>query len=170
MLPFNPRPGLVEELRQFDSIVSWYGANQPEFRALVADLLQRLASSAVDYTVFFRELCGAAEDPSADAHIASLFAAPLTFHTWAESWRRRLLNDEVTPAARASAMRRVNPAFIPRNHRVEQAIAAATGGDFAPFETMVRVLARPYDDQPELAYLATPPLPEERVRATFCGT
>jgi uncharacterized protein YdiU (UPF0061 family) len=139
-------------------------------RALVADLLQRLASSSVDYTVFFRELCVAAEDPSADAHVASLFKEPLTFHTWAESWRRRLLNDESTPAARASAMRRVNPAFIPRNHRVEQAIVAAMGGDFEPFETMVRVLARPYDDQPECAYLANPPLPEERVRATFCGT
>lgn len=139
-------------------------------RALVADLLQRLALSRVDYTVFFRELCVAAEDPSADARLASLFEEPLTFHTWAESWRRRLLDDEITPAARARAMRRVNPAFIPRNHRVEQAIVAAMGGDFEPFEIMVRVLARPYDDQPEVAYLADPPLPEERVRATFCGT
>jgi len=139
-------------------------------RALIADLLQRLASSAVDYTVFFRELCVAADDPSADAHVASLFAEPLSFHTWTESWRLRLLNDAITPAARARAMRRVNPAFIPRNHRVEQAIAAAMGGDFEPFETLVRVLKRPYDDQPELAYLANPPLPEERVRATFCGT
>jgi uncharacterized protein YdiU (UPF0061 family) len=67
-------------------------------------------------------------------------------------------------------MRRVNPAFIPRNHRVEQAIVAATAGDFAPFEIMVRVLAHPYDDQPEFAHLADPPLPAERVRATFCGT
>ena len=139
-------------------------------RALVADLLQRLASSGVDHTVFFRALCVAAEDPSADAHVASLFEEPPTFRTWAESWRRRLLNDEITPAARASAMRRVNPAFIPRNHRVEQAIVAAIGGDFEPFETMVRVLARPFDDQPEFTYLAKPPLPEERVRATFCGT
>jgi len=138
--------------------------------ALVADLLERLASSGVDYTVFFRELCVAAEDPSADAHVASLFEEPLTFHTWAESWRRRLLTHEIMPAARASAMRRVNPAFIPRNHRVEQVIVAAMGGNFEPFETMVRVLARPYDDQPEFAYLANPPLPEERVRATFCGT
>ena len=144
--------------------------NDENDQALVADLLQRLASSRVDYTVFFRELCRAAEDPSADAHVASLFEEPLAFHTWAESWRGRLLNEEITLAARARAMRRVNPAFIPRNHRVEQAIVAAMGGDFEPFETMVRVLARPYDDQPELAYLADPPLPEERVRETFCGT
>ncbi len=139
-------------------------------RALIADLLQGLASSAVDYTVFFRELCVAAEDPLADARVAALFAEPHTFHTWAESWRHRMLDDAITPAARARAMRRANPAFIPRNHRVEQAIAAAMGGDFEPFETLVRVLTRPYDDQPEFAYLATPPQPEERVRATFCGT
>jgi len=139
-------------------------------RTLVADLLQHLASSGVDYTVFFRELCGAAEDPSADARVASLFEEPRIFHAWADAWRRRLFNEQITPAARARAMRRVNPAFIPRNHRVEQAIVAAMGGDFEPFETMVRVLARPYDDQPAFAHLANPPLPEERVRATFCGT
>jgi uncharacterized protein YdiU (UPF0061 family) len=139
-------------------------------RALAADLLERLASNHVDYTVFFRTLCAGAEDASADERIAALFEQPAAFHTWAESWRRRLLKDEVSPEARASAMRRVNPAFIPRNHRVEQAIVAAVGGDFEPFETLVRVLARPYDDQPNFAYLADPPLPEERVHATFCGT
>src|SRR5262249_31396201 len=144
--------------------------NDESDRALAAGLLERLALSAVDYTVFFRELCAAAEDPSADARVAALFAEPHTFHAWAESWRHRMLDDAITPAARASAMRRANPAFIPRNHRVEQAITAAMGGDFEPFETMVRVLASPYHDQPEFAYLATPPRPEERVRATFCGT
>jgi len=144
--------------------------NEEGDRALVADLLQRLAASSVDYTLFFRALCGAAEDPSADAQLAAFFEEPSTFPTWAESWRRRLLDDDSTPAARAQTMRRANPAFIPRNHRVEQAIAAAMSGDFAPFETMVRVLAHPYDDQPEHADLADPPLPAERVRATFCGT
>jgi uncharacterized protein YdiU (UPF0061 family) len=139
-------------------------------RALFADLLQRLAAGEVDYTIFFRELCDAAEDPGAEARVAALFREPGAFHAWAESWRRRQLGDGIAPAARAGAMRRANPAFIPRNHRVEQAIAAATNGDFAPFETMVRALSRPYDDQPEHAHLAEPPLPQERVHETFCGT
>jgi len=139
-------------------------------RVLVADLLERLASNHVDYTIFFRALCTAAEDVSADERLASLFEHPGAFHTWAEVWRRRLLKEELTPRARASAMRRVNPAFIPRNHRIEQAIVAAVDGNFEPFETLVKVLARPYDNQPEFAYLADPPLPEERVCATFCGT
>ncbi|MEJ7732605.1 MAG: YdiU family protein [Polyangiaceae bacterium] len=140
-------------------------------RVLADDLLQRLASNEVDHTVFFRHLCACAADPAADAAAARLFAEPAAFHTWAEAWRRRLTDDPGTPEDRATAMRRVNPAFIPRNHRVEQAIAAAVGhGDLGPFEALVEVLARPYDDQPEHADLAEPPQAEERVMATFCGT
>jgi len=137
---------------------------------LAADLLRRLASNQVDYTVFFRALCAAAEDPAADAHVASLFREPEAFHGFAEAWRHRLLLENVAPGVRANAMRRANPAFIPRNHRIEQAIAAGVRGDFEPFETLVRVLARPYDEQPEVAHLAEPPEPSERVLQTFCGT
>ena len=67
-------------------------------------------------------------------------------------------------------MRAVNPAFIPRNHRVEEAIAAGLRGDFEPFELLVRVLQRPFDEQPDAAHLAEPPRPEQRVQNTFCGT
>jgi uncharacterized protein YdiU (UPF0061 family) len=137
---------------------------------LIDDLLQRLALNHVDYTVFFRALCTAAEDPEADASIAALFEDPSAFHGFAEPWRRRLALERVAPEARARAMRLANPAFIPRNHRIEQAISAGLRGDFAAFETLVRVLARPYEEQPEFAYLAEPPLVSERVTATFCGT
>ncbi|HSO35813.1 MAG TPA: YdiU family protein [Labilithrix sp.] len=139
--------------------------------ALAGDLLQRLASNEVDYTLFFRRLCASAADPAADAQAAALFGEPGAFHDWAESWRRRLAKEDLSAEARAAAMRGVNPAFIPRNHRVEEMIVAAVErADFAPFEALVRVLERPYEDQPDLAHLAEPPLPEERVRHTFCGT
>jgi serine/tyrosine/threonine adenylyltransferase len=138
---------------------------------LAADLLERMASSGVDYTVLFRGLCSAAVDSSEDTRLASLFAAPGAFRDWAETWRQRLAREDVSPEARATAMRMANPAFIPRNHRIAQAIdAAVRREDFEPFETLVRVLARPYDDQPEHAHLAEPPQPEERVTQTFCGT
>jgi uncharacterized protein YdiU (UPF0061 family) len=68
-------------------------------------------------------------------------------------------------------MRAVNPAFIPRNHRVEQAIVAAQGkGDFTPLDELLTVLAKPYDDQPDYARYADPPKPDEVVQQTFCGT
>ena len=138
--------------------------------AFSADLLQRLASNHVDYTLFFRALCAAAEDPAADAQVASLFDEPAAFHGFAEAWRQRLRLEDVAPGARAQAMRAANPVFIPRNHRIEQAIVAGVAGDFSPFEALVQALARPYDEQPALQYLAEPPLPDERVRQTFCGT
>jgi len=139
--------------------------------ALAADLLERMASSGVDFTIFFRRLSVAATDSSEDAGIASLFSDPSAFDDWAQAWRRRLATENVAPNARAAAMRHANPAFVARNHRVAQALEAAVGReDYQPFETLVAVLAQPYDDQPEFAHLAEAPRPEERVVRTFCGT
>jgi uncharacterized protein YdiU (UPF0061 family) len=68
-------------------------------------------------------------------------------------------------------MRAVNPAFVPRNHRVEAVIDAAVNrDDFTPFEELVTVLSKPYDDQPELASYAEAPKPHQCVFQTFCGT
>jgi uncharacterized protein YdiU (UPF0061 family) len=68
-------------------------------------------------------------------------------------------------------MQRANPAFIPRNHRVEQAIEAAIAeSDFEPFERLLAVLADPFADQPAHAELADPPGPEQHDYRTFCGT
>ena len=76
-----------------------------------------------------------------------------------------------SPAERQATMRAVNPVFIPRNHRVEAVIAAAvTNDDYAPFEELLTVLSKPYEDQPAFAGYANPPEPHERVCQTFCGT
>ena len=68
-------------------------------------------------------------------------------------------------------MRNVNPAFIPRNHRVEQALDAAIEyEDFSPFADLLTVLSRPYEVQETFADYANPPRTDERVFQTFCGT
>ena len=67
-------------------------------------------------------------------------------------------------------MRAANLYIIPRNHRVEQMIQAATEGDYAPLDRLSEALARPYETREEFADLTRPPLPEERVQQTFCGT
>jgi protein adenylyltransferase len=147
---------------------------EEEDSAIAGDLLERLASNQVDYTLFFRRLCASAEDAHADAETAALFANQGAFFDWSERWRRRLSREDVESGARAAAMRRVNPAFIPRNHRIEEMIRAAVDrGDYAPFEALLEVVTRPYDDRadrPDLARFADPPRPEERVLETFCGT
>ncbi|MGB5548747.1 MAG: hypothetical protein WBM74_19350, partial [Polyangiales bacterium] len=72
---------------------------------------------------------------------------------------------------RRNDMRSVSPAFIPRNHRVEEAIQAAVlDADLEPFEQLVEVLSSPYEDQPSLEQYAVPPRPDQVVRQTFCGT
>ena len=68
-------------------------------------------------------------------------------------------------------MRTVNPAVIACNHRVEAVIAAAVErDDFAPFDELLGVLSKPYEDQPAFAHYAEPPELHERVHQTFCGT
>jgi uncharacterized protein YdiU (UPF0061 family) len=68
-------------------------------------------------------------------------------------------------------MRRTNPACIPRNHRIEEIIAAAVqDADFGPFHALHAVLARPFELPPEHEAYRRPPLPHERVQNTFCGT
>jgi uncharacterized protein YdiU (UPF0061 family) len=123
---------------------------------LATGFLTAMESKNVDYTLAFRYLADAAvgrEEP-----IRALFADPSAYDVWSGDWRARLAREPVAPLARAQAMRRVNPAFIPRNHRVEEALSAAVErGDYAPFDTLLKILSRPFDDQPEFAAFAEPP-------------
>jgi serine/tyrosine/threonine adenylyltransferase len=67
-------------------------------------------------------------------------------------------------------MDRVNPVYIPRNHHVEDALAAATAGDLGPFDRLLDVLARPFDERPGLEAYAGPAPASWGSYRTFCGT
>jgi uncharacterized protein YdiU (UPF0061 family) len=122
---------------------------------LATGFLTAMEGKKVDYTRAFRYLADAAvgqEEP-----IRALFADPSAYDLWSRHWRERLAREAVAPLARAQAMRRVNPVFIPRNHRVEEALSAAVEhDDYAPFETLLNILSRPFDDRPEFAAFAEP--------------
>ncbi|MEY9781985.1 protein adenylyltransferase SelO [Sinorhizobium fredii] len=138
---------------------------------LVQALLALMHKGGADFTLTFRRLASSAEDAGADVELAKLFQAPETLSPWLADWRRRLARESRQPVERASAMRAVNPAFIPRNHRVEQAIEAAIeDADFSLFEALVDVTSKPYEGQPGHAAYAEPPQPDEEVLQTFCGT
>jgi uncharacterized protein YdiU (UPF0061 family) len=140
-------------------------------QALAQDLLDAMAKNQADFTLTFRRLSEAAQDPVEDAGVRELFADPATYDEWAARWRQRISEEPQDAAARRTAMRAVNPAFIPRNHRIEAVIeAAAHRDDFAPFEELLTVLSKPYEDQPANAPYASPPEPDQRVLRTFCGT
>src|SRR5947208_5005033 len=138
--------------------------------ALVQDLLDAMAKNQADFTLAFRRLSDVALDPADGEPVRELFIDPTAFDPWMARWRQRMAEEQQSASERQSAMRNVNPAFIPRNHRVEAVIQAAVGDDFAPFEELLTVLSKPYDDQPEFAAYADPPEPHQRVHQTFCGT
>jgi uncharacterized protein YdiU (UPF0061 family) len=143
---------------------------KPDDAALIENFLERMTENKADFTLTFRVLCDAAAGAEGDAVVRALFNNPNAFDEWAVKWRARLAEEGGDPSARRDAMRSANPRYIPRNHRVEEAIAAAVRGDYAPFETLVTVLSAPFGDQPAFARYADPPRPEEVVHQTFCGT
>jgi uncharacterized protein YdiU (UPF0061 family) len=137
---------------------------------LIRGLLDAMQANQADFTLTFRRLCDAAADGD-DAGPRVLFADPGAYDRWAVLWRNRLQSEPGSLAQRAQAMRRVNPAVIPRNHRVEQALRAAVEReDFAPFSELLAVLSRPYEEQGAYLAYAAPAQAGERVLQTFCGT
>jgi serine/tyrosine/threonine adenylyltransferase len=138
---------------------------------LTQDLLKQMADDGADFTLTFRRLCDAAAGPQGDRAVRALFVDKAAYDAWAERWRSRVLAGRDRPDTVQAAMRAANPAYIPRNHIVEAALAAAVErADFGPFEDLLGVLARPYDEVPGQERYALPPRDEERVLQTFCGT
>ena len=152
-------PGLIQQewLARFRAKIGLSSEDKGD-EALIADLLTRMAQNSADFTNTFRAL---SSDNARDQ-----FLAPEGFDDWAKVWRERVKREDNPKAV----MNAANPAFIPRNHRVEQMIQAAVQGDYAPFHRLIAVLAHPYEDQPEASDLARPPTEKEVVHATFCGT
>ncbi len=142
----------------------------PDDAALVDRLLKTMQESAADFTLTFRALALAADDQRNDAALCELFAPASGIEAWLRDWRVRLGHESTSPTDRAAAMRTASPAFIPRNHRVEAALNAASAGDYQPFHRLLGILQRPYDEQPEAAEFSRAPEPAERVLETFCGT
>ncbi len=136
---------------------------------LVNDFLALLQAQAVDFTQAFRGLGETVDSP---AHARNLFLDIAAFDAWASRWHKRLAQDVATPGSRAAAMQQVNPVYIPRNHKVEEALTAAVErGDYAPFEQLLAVLSQPFTAQNEwLAYAQPATQAQAHGYQTFCGT
>ena len=132
--------------------------------------LELLHAQQVDFTLAWRRLADAAAGN--EAPLRALFATPAAPDAWLARWRRRLEGEPQEQAgARAERMRRASPWIIPRNHRVEEALEAATLGDLGPFERLLAALRRPYEEDPANARYAEPaPAAVTAGYQTFCGT
>src|SRR6266700_4210055 len=143
---------------------------QDDDQTLVQDLLDTMAQGKADFTLTFRRLSDAAGDGDL-SHARASFEEPAALDEWATRWLQRTGSEPQSASERLTAMRAVNPAFIPRNHRVEAVIQAAVDrNDFGPFEELLTELSKPYEDQPTYAAYMQPPEPDQRVLRTFCGT
>lgn len=133
---------------------------EPADQELAEGLLAVMRGERADFTNTFRSL---------GAIAAGSAVLPPAFGSWIRDWQVRLGRDQ--QEGLPERLRLANPAFIPRNHQVERALAAAVReGDLAPFRRLHEVLRRPFDDQPGASEYGVPPRPEERIGHTFCGT
>ena len=152
--------------------------------ALAADWLALLAAQGADFTLAWRRLADAAEG---DANpLRALLADPAALSPWLARWQARCAQEDAGAGAaqagaagaltagarRAAAMRAVSPWLIPRNHRVEEALAAASDqGDLQPFQRLMAALQQPYAERADLAHYAQPAPPQVTAGyRTFCGT
>ncbi|MGB7452000.1 MAG: protein adenylyltransferase SelO family protein, partial [Lysobacterales bacterium] len=139
---------------------------------LTQDLLKLMHESQTDFTLAFRYLSDLVDPQGVRGEsIRSLFELPEAFTPWLERWQQRLRLEPLDASIRQQAMYAVNPVYIPRNHLVEEAISAAEKHqDFGPFNSLVDILAKPFEFSQANARYATPPRPGQVVRQTFCGT
>ena len=131
---------------------------------LIAGLLDWMTQHRADYTNTFRAMTESALPQDAIFQESS-------FMEWHSCWQQRLSRQPQPISESLRLMQANNPAIIPRNHRVEEALTAATEqGDYTLLQRLLAVLAQPYESKPEYFHYRTPPAPSERVYQTFCGT
>jgi uncharacterized protein YdiU (UPF0061 family) len=141
---------------------------------LGAELFQLMAQERSDFTLTFRRLAELANPATCGGNtpgIAALFEFPDSFTAWLERWKALAGMGTDASQPRLQAMLKANPIYIPRNHLVEAVIQSAVNdSDMDPFHQLVDILKQPYDYQQGFDRYAMPPLPEQVVKATFCGT
>ncbi|MEO7007759.1 MAG: protein adenylyltransferase SelO [Caldimonas sp.] len=154
------------------------GASDAADTALADDWLAVLQAGRIDFTLAWRRLADAAAGD--EAPLRALVADTSALETWLARWRERCAREDegaspsssAAGAARAARMRRVNPWLIARNHRVEEALAAASDhSDLGPFDRLLEALRHPYDETADNARYAEPAAAEVTAcYRTYCGT
>ncbi len=136
---------------------------------LVIDLHKTMQGHNVDFTLLFRGLSSAIQGEINT--VRRLFDEPEKFDTWYALWIERLSRDSMTLDERVHSMNAVNPVYIPRNHKVEEALQSAEkDSNFAPFEKIMEVLAKPFELREGLEEYAMPAPEDSGPYKTFCGT
>ena len=134
-----------------------------EDEKLITELLDWMHKNSADFTNTFLNLCKE-EIPNGALYTSE------SFQSWHVRWQNRLRKEEQGLETSFALMRSVNPAVIPRNHKVEEALQAGEEGNFKPFHDLLNAVEKPYVDGDHLLPYQAPPEPGEKVLQTFCGT
>lgn len=155
----------------FSKMCKKIGLDKPDekFIELLNHLLEMMHEDKADFHLTFRALAGVAE--SGKNSFKEQFSTPERAEKWLKNWQTALRRIGISNEAALKTMRKANPAYIPRNHRVEEAINhAVENGDYSYLERLIKVLDTPFEDHPENIEYSNPPKPSEQVYQTFCGT
>jgi uncharacterized protein YdiU (UPF0061 family) len=135
---------------------------------LITELLALMHAQRVDYTSCFRALAATLRGDV--ERVRSLFVEREAFDSWSARWRVDVTSSGRDSRTVADAMDRVNPVYVARNHLVEEALSAGTGGDLEPLQHLVDAIGRPYEERPGLERYAQPAPSGFGPYRTFCGT
>jgi serine/tyrosine/threonine adenylyltransferase len=135
---------------------------------LINELLNLMEINKTDYTLTFRGLASMVFDD--DNKFKNYFLNQANINDWVDRWRTRLSFEENDKQNISKFIKTINPAYIARNHRVEEMIQNALSKDYSYFETLTKVLSNPYDDQLKYKDYQKPPEENQIVTQTFCGT
>lgn len=149
---------------------------EAEDRELIDQLLSNMQEEQADFTNTFRNLIQSvmrrisSRSPNLEI-LEGRDDIPSEAHSWNERWMARLARSGHPLEESVDLMKQVNPSVIPRNHRVEEALKAASDeANYSLVEQLLNVVKRPFDDRPDDDAYRSPPTPAERVCQTFCGT
>ncbi len=145
-------------------------AGKPRGCRLVNRFTELLDRNRVDFTEAFRRLSSLPLEPAGQEEFCNYLGGSGDVRSWLQDWTRESRKQKLPDAERTASMKLVNPAVIPRNHLVEQAIDLAVQGDYSLFSQLNAAWKDPFADRPPEDRLRRPPAPEEVVTRTFCGT
>jgi len=145
--------------------------NEPEDINLLEQLLELMKENKTDYTLTFRYLSDAIENDTGNLNFEKQFLSQNKISEWLVCWRKRLKIQSTSFKKIKISMQKENPAFIPRNHRIEKAIyEAVDNNDYSYMDHLILLLNKPYQDQPDNSEYMHPPEKPDHNYQTFCGT
>ena len=139
-----------------------------ENQNLLRQLLKIMMESGSDYTITFRSLSEVLLDQP--GKFLEQFKNKNEIESWIDDWKKALVTDKKDLQLIVDQMKSVNPMYIPRNHQVQLVIDAAYNNDFSKMAEMIEVIRRPFEEIDKNSSYAEPPLEEQRIKRTFCGT